>query len=223
MLARHILPIMLAARKPGQLWVEPFVGGGNVIDKVPGRRIGADINPYAIDALKAIRDCVYDLPKNNREFTRSDYQALVRGGDHKYKGYAGFAFSFGGKWLGGWSSNREGRDYVRVAYRNAVRQSPGLQGVELITTSYLDLDIPRDSLIYCDPPYADTTKYEDEIDYTVFWDWCREKTRQGHTVFVSEHNAPDDFECSWSKRVSSRIAISTRGKSSVEKLFRYWP
>lgn len=34
--AKYILPIMLAERKPDQWWVEPFVGGGNMIDKVEG-------------------------------------------------------------------------------------------------------------------------------------------------------------------------------------------
>ena len=42
-IAKHILPIMLAERKPDQWWVEPFVGGANMIDKVEGNRIGAVI------------------------------------------------------------------------------------------------------------------------------------------------------------------------------------
>lgn len=40
-IAKHILPVMLAYRKDDdQLWVEPFVGGGNIIDKVGGNRLG---------------------------------------------------------------------------------------------------------------------------------------------------------------------------------------
>ena len=46
-IAKEIMPIMLKER--GQrTWVEPFVGGGNMIDKVQGKRIGADINHYVI-------------------------------------------------------------------------------------------------------------------------------------------------------------------------------
>ena len=33
-IAKEILPIMLAHRTPEMAWVEPFVGGANVIDKV---------------------------------------------------------------------------------------------------------------------------------------------------------------------------------------------
>jgi len=61
-IAKEILPIMLKERNQ-RTWVEPFVGGANLIDKVDGKRIGADINPYLIDALIAIRDCLCDLPK----------------------------------------------------------------------------------------------------------------------------------------------------------------
>ena len=50
-IAKHILPIMLEHRTEGMTWVEPFVGGANMIDKVEGKRIGADINFYLIDAL----------------------------------------------------------------------------------------------------------------------------------------------------------------------------
>ena len=47
-IAKHLIPIMIAeADKHGiTTWVEPFVGGANLIDKVPTRfkRIGYDIN-----------------------------------------------------------------------------------------------------------------------------------------------------------------------------------
>jgi Site-specific DNA methylase len=68
-IAKEILPIMLKER--GQrTWVEPFVGGGNMIYKVQGKRIGADINHYLIDALIAIRDCVEDLPKTTKNLLK---------------------------------------------------------------------------------------------------------------------------------------------------------
>ena len=220
-IAKHILPIMLAERKPDQWWVEPFVGGGNMIDKVRGKRIGADINHYLIDALIAIRDFVVDLPKNNSQFTEADYKALRKSDDYKYKGYAGFAFSYSGKWLGGW--RRDGlnkRDYVAESYKNAINQSPLLQGVRLVNESYLDLQIPENSLIYCDPPYEGTTKYKDDFNHVVFWQWCRDMASKGHIIFVSEYNAPDDFECVWQKEIVSSLAKNTGTKRGVEKLFR---
>lgn len=46
-IAKEILPIMLKERGE-RTWVEPFVGGANMIDKVEGKRIGADLNYYLI-------------------------------------------------------------------------------------------------------------------------------------------------------------------------------
>jgi len=123
-IAKHILPIMLEYREPGMAWIEPFVGGANMIDKVDGKRIGADKNKYTIQALVSIRDFVDDLPKNNSAFTESEYKDLKLSDAHPHKGYLGYACSYSGKWLGGWC--RDGarkRDYVREAYRNAVKQS----------------------------------------------------------------------------------------------------
>ena len=222
-IAKEILPIMLKEREE-RVWVEPFVGGANMIDKVQGQRIGADINPYLIDALIAIRDSVDDLPKNNHDFTESDYKQLRKNDDYKYKGYAGFAFSYGGKWLGGWSrtdkTSIKQRDYVAESYRNAVNQSPLLQGIDLITENYSNLEIPENSLIYCDPPYEGVTKYKDDFNHSEFWQWCRNMASKGHIVFVSEYKAPDDFECVWEKEIVSSLTQDTGSKKAVEKLFK---
>lgn len=219
-IAKHILPIMLKYRKPDQYWVEPFVGGGNMIDKVDGKRIGADSDENTINALISIRDNIEELPKNNSEFTESDYKKLRGDTSYKHYGYAGYGFSYSGKWLGGWCRDRENkRDYVAETYRNAVKQSPNLQGVELINSSYLDLDIPENSIIYCDPPYANTTKYKGGFDHDEFWEWVRLKVIDDHTVFVSEYNAPDDFKSIWSKEIVSSLTKDTGSKKGVEQLF----
>ena len=220
-IAKYILPIMLAERKPGQWWVEPFVGGGNMIDKITGKRLGADANKHTIEALRSIRDCVDDLPKNNTEFTEEDYRRLRTTNDYPHKGYAGFAFSYGGKWLGGWRRDGEGvRDYVREAYDNAVRQSPKLGNVLLIYTDFQGLHVPSQSLLYCDPPYASTTGYKGSFASEVFWGWCLEKAAGGHTIFVSEYTAPSGFECVWEKEIVSSLTRDTGAKRGVERLFR---
>jgi DNA adenine methylase len=223
-IAKHILPIMLAERKVGQFWVEPFVGGGNMIDKVEGLRIGADFNEYLIMALKDIRDNVNIIPKNNKEFTEEDYKTL-RFSEHRFKGYCGFACSYSGKWLGGWcrgnANDGSPRDYVHEAYKNAIKQSPKLQDVKFIHSSYDELEIPNNSIIYCDPPYANTTKYKDDFNHEKFWQWCRDMSNEGHTVFISEYNAPKDFECIWSKEIVSSLTKNTGSKKGVERLYKY--
>ena len=118
-LAKHIVPIIKSLRKEGQMYVEPFVGGGNIIEKIEGNRIGSDINPDCIQALCDIRDNVEQLPRINAEFTDEDYKKLRVTHDYRFRSYAGFAFSWGGKWLGGWCRGDEKRDWVSEAYRLA--------------------------------------------------------------------------------------------------------
>jgi DNA adenine methylase len=226
-IAKYILPIILKDRKEGQWYVEPFVGGANMIDKVTGNRIGADSNKAVIDALIFIRDC--STPKNNVEYSEPDYNkdaklARLNADISGLASYALIAFSFGAKWIGGWSrginSKGEQRDYVNEQHKASEKQKPLLQGVNLISCSYDSLDIPTQSIIYCDPPYAGTTKYKDDFDHDKFWDWCRNKVKEGHQVLISEYSAPDDFECVWSKEIQSGLNVITT-KKGVEKLFVY--
>lgn len=221
-ISKYIVPLMTACRVPGQWWVEPFVGGGNIIDKVDGNRLGADINKYAIDALISIRDYIDNLPKTNAQFTENDYKELRKSDTYRHKGYAGFAFSYGGKWLGGWRRDKTGkRDYVAESFKNAVKQSPNLQNVRFIHSAYYDLQIPPHSLIYCDPPYKGTTGYNNTFDHELFWKWCVDRSKEGHIVFISEYNAPGEFSCIWEKGIVSSLTQDTGSKRGTEKLFIY--
>lgn len=227
-IAKYILPIILKDRKEGQWYVEPFVGGGNTIDKVSGNRIGSDLNFNVISAMRGIRDNPTFLPTDNIMFTELDYNYQKNshigfdGGRAVYYGYVGFALSYGGKWFGGWC--RDGlnkRDYVKEAFNNAQKQSPKIQGVNFIWGSYKTeaLEIPKNSIIYCDPPYAGTTGYKNKFDSNDFFEWCRSKVIQGHTVFISEYNAPEDFVSVWQKEIASSLAKNTGSKKGIEKLF----
>ena len=221
-IAKHILPIILSERKNNQWYVEPFVGGGNSIDKVSGKRIGGDSNKYVIQALISIRDYIDELPKDCSEFTEFDYKNLKKS-NYKHKGYAGFVFSYGGKWMGGWRRDSAGkRDYVKEAYNNALKQNEKIYGCKFINCNYYDLDIPECSLIYCDPPYLNSTSYgSSKFNHDLFWKWCRYMSKRGNDVFISEYNAPSDFECIFSMEICSSLTKNTGNKFGNEKLFKY--
>lgn len=221
-IAKYLLPIILKDRKEGQCYVEPFVGGANMIDKVDGWRIGADCNEYLIAVMDAlskgwiapteISEELYADIKNNKE---SHAAALV--------GFVGFACSYAAKWFGGYcrgvTTKGKPRDYIMEAWRNVEKQKPSIFGVEFRNISYLELSIPDRSIIYCDPPYADATKYKDDFDHNKFWQWCRDKVSEGHKVFISEYKAPEDFVCAWSKEINSSLTKNTGAKKGIEKLF----
>jgi len=219
--AKELLPIILAGRTEGQWYVEPFVGGANMIDKVDGNRIGADVNEPLINLWRAVS--VGWLPPS--EFTEEQYHVVKTDMDihNPMTAYAGFSLSYAGKWFGGWgrgfTAKGSPRNYVDESYRASIRDFPKLKGVRFENKTYQDLDIPANSIIYCDPPYKDTTKYKDSFDHEPFYEWCRQKHKEGHKVFVSEYQMPDDFICVWSKEVNSSLTKDTGSKKGTEKLF----
>lgn len=222
--AKEILRVIEPYRKPDQAWVEPFVGGANMIDKVEAPlRIGGDFNEYVIALFQALQEG-WEPPK---ALTEDEYQYYSKFRDTENKAmvsYVGFPCSYGAKWFGGYCRSKDGnRDYVGEAYRNVTKQLPLIRDVIFLHGSYDELPIPDDSLIYCDPPYEGTTKYRDDFNHGKFWQWCRDMSDAGHTVFISEYNAPADFVAIWEKTVNSSLTKNTGGKKATEKLFVYIP
>jgi len=214
--SKDILSIILQDRKNiDQLFVEPFVGGANILDKVSGKRLAADIDKDLICLWKAV-SAGWLPPKH---FNEEDYYRIKKEPSSPLRGYAAFALSYGGKKFGGWRRDSQNkRNYVDEAYRNAIKQFPKLRNVEFRLCNYFELEIPSGSIIYCDPPYAGTTKYTSAFDHTKFWEWCRNMA-QMNKIYVSEYSAPDDFVCVWEKQVCSSLTANTGGKTNVERLY----
>ena len=221
-IAKHILPIMLKeAEKHGiTKWVEPFVGGANMIDKVPDTfdRIGYDLNDHVIHALIDIRDNADGLPENVTETEYKTYKGLP---PQSITSWVRFECSFGNKFENGYARAKDGKNYAGIGSRSAKKQSPKIQNVQFICDSYENLSF-ENCLIYCDPPYHGTTGYKTgAFDHDKFFDWCRKQKANGNIVFVSEYNAPDDFIEVWRGEIKTNFA-SNRKKAThnaVEKLF----
>lgn len=92
-----------------ETWVEPFVGGANMIDKVSGKRIGGDSNEYVIALLNEMSKDNYISPKINEE---KYYE--IRNNKENYPkwlvGYAGTQLTFGGAWFN--SYRRDSKRYT---------------------------------------------------------------------------------------------------------------
>lgn len=231
-IAKDILPIILQNRKENQYYVEPFVGGCNIIDKVDGLRIGADFNRYLIAFWKGLqegREILYPITKEKYDYARKVYngQTVLYNPDSKplddYDiGMIGFMGSFNGRFFdGGYSGNSGTRDYIDEQIRNTKSQIEAIKGIEFYYCSYEQLEIPTDSIVYCDIPYQGTKQYHlsKKFDYERFWNWARVMSRR-HELFVSEYNAPDDFECIWQKDIKTAMN-QTKTLKATEKLFKW--
>lgn len=221
-IAKHILPIMLAeCEKRGiTTWVEPFVGGANMIDKVPDtfERVGYDLNLHTIAALIGIRDHVEELPDNVSE---DFYKSIKKTEAHPINSWIRFECSFGAKLDNGYARNAKLANYAQMGLNLALKQSPKIQNVDFICDSYENLDF-ESCLVYCDPPYQGTAGYKTgAFDHDKFFEWCREQAKK-NVVFVSEYNAPDDFECVWQGEIKTNFASNRKSAThkAVEKLFK---
>jgi len=193
-----------------------------MIDKVSGNRIGSDSNKYLISLLKYCQEGNTKYLKD--KFTEYEYNT-IKNNKHCYPEYTvahcGFNATFGAKWFGGFARKRKnGWDRDCICGKNLLlNQEKNLKDIKFYCCSYDKIEIPNNSIIYCDPPYENTTKYKDKFDHSKFWDWCREQKKLGHQIFISEYNAPDDFLCLWEKEIVSSLAKDTGSKKGIERLF----
>ena len=229
-IAKYIVPIIQKYIDENNIttYLEPFVGGANVIDKIKcEHKIGSDSNPYLIALLKYIVDNSSNLPK---EISYEQYKQCMRNKEKYedwYVGFVGFLCSFGSKFFGGYargkSNSGKPRNYALESYKNLNKQSPNLRNINFKVCDFREIKNCKNNLIYCDPPYKNTTKYStDDFPYNEFYDWCR-KMSKNNIVLISEYSMPDDFECIWQKQVTVAIDCNRRVNSDknnrVEKLF----
>lgn len=221
--AKHLVPILMNNHDWSKPYVEPFVGGGNLIYQIPcGFRWGNDSNEWAVALLKALSEG-WEPPEHLSE---SDYY-LIKEDPYGYPpetvGFAAFCCSYAGKEWGGYArgvnSRGEPRNFAAEQKRNLLKQSKGLSGIEWTNEDYTTLTIQEGSTVYCDPPYEGTTKYKSQFSHEVFWCWCEGLIDSGCRVFVSEYNAPEGWVTVWEKTVTSSLTRNTGSKEGVEKLF----
>jgi DNA adenine methylase len=234
--SKYILPLILKDRQLEQWYVEPFAGGMNLICDVENKRIANDKNKYLIAMWRGLsenRKRPNEIPKELYDKARIEYnnQTNLEFDDFMI-GWIGWMGSANGRFFDGGYSGKSNtkigsvRDYIKEAISNVEKQLPKMVGVQFENKDYTELELPNSSIIYCDIPYKGTKQYSisKHFNYSEFWDWCREKANQGHTIFVSEYEAPTDFECVWHKEVKSSLSANSKfggNKLSVEKLFKY--
>ena len=228
-ISKYIVPIIqsyISSNIKG--YIEPFMGGCNVIDKIQcNKRIGIDIHKQLVELMKYTRDYSELLPERILEDTYNEVKNNKDKYEDWYVGLVGFCASFGAKYFGGYARGKDARDRPNEAIRNLKKQAPNLKGIDFYNCSFLDL--PKDKInncvIYCDPPYRGTTKYKtEEFPYEEFYKWCRYMSKN-NTVLISEYNMPDDFTCIWEKETkvnfdSNRTSGEDKNKR-IEKLYIY--
>ena len=211
-------------------YIEPFVGGANMIDKIKHHnKIGSDIHKELIALLNYTKENSNLFPNTISEETYKHVKNNIGEYEDWFVGLVGFAGSFGAKYFGGYAKGFKAdkttpRNYSNEAINNLKKQSPNIQDVDFKVASFLDYNPNdyKDCVFYLDPPYRNTLKYStDEFPYEEFYKWAMELSKN-NTVLISEYNMPENnFECIWMKDV--KVSVSGQGdiknRARVEKLF----
>lgn len=200
------------------VFVSLFCGAGNVESLVVAdRKILNDKNKYVIAFHKAMQEG-FQLPD---VVTKQDWEYIRNHKDENpaLTGYVGFQCSFYGKFFHGYA----GENYAKSGHKNSLDIANGLKYCEFVCLDYRDVEIPDGSVVYCDPPYADSAGWypTGKFDNEEFWDYVR-KISEKNIVLVSERRAPEDFCAIWSKpytsgvRSNSDISKGIQGQGNIE-------
>lgn len=230
-LAKYIAPIIqeYIDKNDIKTYIEPMVGGANMIDKIKcDKKIGSDINEELIALLKYAQSdndlsiapdvCTFEHYADVRE----DRKLRTHKYSKEYIALIGYCASYGGRYFdGGYGrDSKGGRSIYNKRLNNFKQQASMLNNIEFVCCDYTQFADYENCLFYFDPPYKGTKQYsKQQIDYNQFYDFLR-KLSENNIVLVSEYNMPDDFECIWEKeRNIQQKSDRTTAEKAIEKLF----
>jgi DNA adenine methylase len=217
---KEIAKVIESYRKQDQLFISPFVGGAWVESLISSPKICYDKHKYLIAMYLELQKGW--IPPDI--LSKEEYNYVKNNQDEKpyLTGFVGFGCSFAGKWFGGYAKDNTNRNYCLNAKNSILKKMRNLMDCRFECRDYKDLSF-EDSIIYCDPPYADTTSYcineVGEFNSHEFWGIMR-KWSEKNLVIVSEYDGPKGVQCIWEKPVKLDIRDANNlKKSRIEKLF----
>lgn len=221
--AKYIVPILQKELNNQYIiFIDAMVGGANIIQYIKNdKRIGVDINPYLI--------ALYQYAQNDNRtwpdiITKEDWNKAKNFPEQCEPWFVGLVAYFASYsargFSGGYCLNGQ-RDYYHERLRNFEKQIPFIKDVTFIK---YDTTIPADfynCVVYFDPPYKNTKKYDycKDFNYDKFWNNVRYLSKQ-NKVFVSEQEAPNDFTSILSLDVK-RNSFGSKPVYATENLFIY--
>ena len=225
-LSKELAPIIQSyITEDTEAYIEPFVGGANMIDKIKHHtKIGSDVHKELIALHNFNKKNVNHIPDT---FTKEEWNDVKNNRTRYpdwYVGLIGFC-SFGSVYFSSYPQSKKCSDVPAQMIRSIKRQSPNIQDVIFEHKSFLDYNPEeyKNCVFYLDPPYRNTFSYKNgKFPYEAFDKWAIELAKN-NTVLISEYEMPEDnFECIWSKdvKVTLNAKVSVVNKKRVEKLFK---
>jgi len=229
-IAKHIVPIIQSYINENTTgYLEPFVGGANIIDKIVcPRKEGHDVHKQLIALLRKAQQDIDNIPDFISE--EEYHKVRLNRGEYPdwYVGLVGFCSTYSSKYFGGYvkPEGNCGRVLSEERIRNLKKQAKDLCGINFLHNDFREITPQHysDWVIYCDPPYKGATGYATggAFPYDEFYSWCK-KMALHNMVLISEYNMPEGFECIFEipqkVLVDSGRTAGDSGNNRVEKLF----
>lgn len=213
-----------------ETYIEPFVGGANIIDKVQAtNKLAYDNNKYLIALWNYIKSGG-EIPSTITREQYADCRVHFKAKDNKYPdwyiGAVGFLSGLNGRFF---DNNYQGQalcdekllDYYTQSRDDMLGQLKYIRDVQFECKDYREIE-PHGALVYCDPPYSKKQGIDAKtklFDYKTFWEVMR-KWSNDNIVLISEEKAPEDFDVIWEQEIPVQIDCNTNIKAT-EKLFIY--
>jgi DNA adenine methylase len=218
--AEHILDVLNSPLFDSYDYIEPFCGYCHILRRVVKKRSykASDNNELLLVLLKHIQETKNQHPT----ITREEYAKLRQNpNSNKLRAaYAAFCYSYNGKYFGGFTESYQGRFYPaeRKKYYDSLHDNDTIKHTSFSYNDYTKYMNVHNKLIYCDPPYANTTEYHSTFDSTLFWENMRKLSKTNY-VFISEYTAPSDFICITKTKKYNSLSGRGATRKRVEKLF----
>jgi DNA adenine methylase len=211
------LAAYLESVRQSRPFIEPFCGGANITAVMSGQRLAIDVCEDIIHLWSAVSDG-WEPPT---QVSESEYAEAKKMQPCALRGFIGFGCSFGGKFFGGYARSGT-RNYALNAHNAIMKKAPQLKNVQFTCNSY-DRLTPEGCLVYCDPPYANTTQgYASKHFNSVnFWHTMREWAKR-NTVLVSEYVAPDFAKEVWRIDTKTDMHCANGKQPRIERLFQVY-
>lgn len=208
-IAKPLVAYLNGQLKDGQPFVDLFCGSCNVVSKIDSKRvrIANDLHHELIEMWKYVQAGGL-LPDSISE---TEYKEVKKSGEPWLRGFAGFGCSFAGIYFSTYARGGEGRNYASNAKNSCLKKLTGLTCVEFMNKSYKDVDLPENSMLYCDIPYKNSVGYSvGTFNHEEFYKWAEQKQSEGFTVLVSEYskNVPEGWEIVWQHESKKSIRNS---------------
>lgn len=222
--SKYIVPILQKAIDDNKVntFIDCCVGGSNIIKEIKAtNRIGIDNNQYLIALMREMQKPDFKFPKKP---TREDWDKAKKYDGSLPDWYIGLISIFSSYntrgFAGGFIHGEIGEKQYNGRVNTAKKDIPKILDIKYLCYDYHCLQNFKNCVIYIDPPYFGTKKYDTSKDFNHndFWEIVR-KVSKKNIVFVSEMTAPEDFEIVW--EMETKRTLGSKTTKAVERLYRY--